>query len=159
MTNNSFLEFFRILSIVSKRRPFKADFNLGNRKKRPLESNLESRMAGVQRSFRFSPENCAVFAVICPGRVRPEFASDQNSVRSVSVGRHKWLRLWNASSFSITCVVMREQSDTKSFERGTFLPTVSAQNGCASSDSGKLTVALHLFQNRNCFWHSWFHAS
>ena len=33
MANNSFVEFFWISSIVSKRRPFKVDFNLENRKK------------------------------------------------------------------------------------------------------------------------------
>jgi hypothetical protein len=56
--NNSFVEFFWISSNVSKRRPFKVDFNSGKRKS-PLEPNLESGVAGVQRSFRFSPENYA----------------------------------------------------------------------------------------------------
>jgi len=32
MVNNSFFEFFWISSNVLKRRPFKVDFNLGNRK-------------------------------------------------------------------------------------------------------------------------------
>ena len=58
MANNSFIKFFWISSDVSKRHPLKVDFNLGNRKS-PLEPNLESRVAGVEQSFRFSPENCA----------------------------------------------------------------------------------------------------
>jgi len=33
-------------------------------KKIPLEPNLEIRLAGLQRSFRFSPENCALGTTI-----------------------------------------------------------------------------------------------
>ena len=38
---------------------FQGRLQLRKQKKSPLEPNLESRVAGVQWSFRFSPENCA----------------------------------------------------------------------------------------------------
>jgi len=38
---------------------FQGRLQLRKQKKSTLEPNLESRVAGVQRSFRFSPENCA----------------------------------------------------------------------------------------------------
>jgi len=53
MANNSFGEFFCISSIVSKRRPFKVDFNLGNRKKVRWSQILRLGWLGYNGRFVF----------------------------------------------------------------------------------------------------------